>query len=457
MSTKNVLELDSLIQKLRANPCPSWAQNLPDEIHLQSDSHTDFNRIYSYLVLKLLRTPNSTPTQLWIKSTHEVIKEALGWKDGEEHFGYDILHLPEFTEQGWYLLNYGLEAKWSKESSNWVFYTWRAVFVKDMKMVVVNHSDIGLYGFSVEEMFQWKKKYGNPPAPRVPTVNVLGKDAMGLKFMAQTINASPFLPENYAPGMESRFQKVISSCTEKEPSGRISIISGPPGTGKSRLVMALVDAIKQGADALLIPSNTVDGLTGPALATMLMERRDGYDSRPSVLIIEDADEAIRKRKGDGGDSALSGLLNLSDGIFGQILDTRIICTTNIDKSEVDPAIFRPGRLCQYLHVGPLPKEQAQKVFERLGGTETLTNKEYTLAEIYAKASPKVEGSDDDQTPEKAPIGFATRLPRPALKSGEEFRRDFEQNSPLSSPTSEEDDFCLPEDSLFPELTEEEFE
>lgn len=170
-------------------------------------------------------------------------------------------------------------------------------------------------------------------------------------------------------------------------------------THNTHLIMALINEIRNKADVLLMPSSMVSSIVDPTLVNTLLNFRD--KNKPMVLVIEDADEAIRKRKG-AGDSALSALLNLSDGLFGQILDTRIICTTNIDQNDVDPAIYRPGRLSSYVYVGPLDKEQSQRVYERLGGKEVLTEKEYTLAQIYAMAS----GTEPSQTTvSKAPIGF----------------------------------------------------
>jgi hypothetical protein len=54
---------------------------------------------------------------------------------------------------------------------------------------------------------------------------------------------------------------------------------------------------------------------------------------PILFIIEDADDCLVPR-GSGNVSTISSLLNYTDGIFGSMLDLRIIATTNAEKMEI---------------------------------------------------------------------------------------------------------------------------
>ncbi len=83
----------------------------------------------------------------------------------------------------------------------------------------------------------------------------------------------------------------------------------------------------------------------------------------STLRSEDADEALAKRK-PGTLSEVSALLNYADGIFGSILNLRIIATTNLEWEELDEAARRESRLCRRLQVGKLDQEQAQAIYKR---------------------------------------------------------------------------------------------
>ena len=94
-----------------------------------------------------------------------------------------------------------------------------------------------------------------------------------------------------------------------------------------------------------------------------------------------------KCEGDNMNS-ISSLLNLGAGIFGDLFDVRVIATTNAKKIEMDPAITRNGRCCRYIETGPLPKEQAERILNRISdGKKMLTGakKEYMLADIYHAA------------------------------------------------------------------------
>jgi len=130
----------------------------------------------------------------------------------------------------------------------------------------------------------------------------------------------------------------------------------------------------------------------------------GGDSAPLLLIVEDADEILTERN-TGDISAISSLLNLADGIFGSLIDVRIIATTNAQEVEIDKALLRPGRLLEKVQIKALPAEQANKIYERLSGAPGNFQKDVTLSEIYAKAG----NFKNKKTKEnkKTPMGFKT--------------------------------------------------
>jgi hypothetical protein len=110
-----------------------------------------------------------------------------------------------------------------------------------------------------------------------------------------------------------------------------------------------------------------------------------------VLIIEDADSCLSSRASDNI-SAISNILNMSEGLIGNLLDLRIVCTTNSSIDEVDEAVKRKGRLSARIEVGLLDKEQAEVVYKRLGGKEgaIFDQKYYSLASVYSMANQETE-------------------------------------------------------------------
>jgi ATP-dependent 26S proteasome regulatory subunit len=103
-----------------------------------------------------------------------------------------------------------------------------------------------------------------------------------------------------------------------------------------------------------------------------------------VLILEDADEVLAPRE-NGNLSAISGVLNIGDGIVGSTLDIRIVATTNAKETQLDPAVKRPGRLNVFAHVGKLSPEQCSEIYTRLTGRVGEFSKSLVLAEIYQRA------------------------------------------------------------------------
>jgi SpoVK/Ycf46/Vps4 family AAA+-type ATPase len=124
--------------------------------------------------------------------------------------------------------------------------------------------------------------------------------------------------------------------------------------------------------------------------------------KTTVLILEDADSCLERRDGSNT-SLVSTLLNATDGLLGDILNLRIIATTNVHKADIDPAVTRAGRLCQFMNVGKLSPERCVKVFKRLqpGKPVPAFNSPKVLAEIYRE----IKGAPSLDLPEEETLGF----------------------------------------------------
>jgi hypothetical protein len=120
----------------------------------------------------------------------------------------------------------------------------------------------------------------------------------------------------------------------------------------------------------------------------------------SILIIEDAEEAIKSRKTGG--HTVDKLLNLADGILSDFLGTQIICTFNSDITTIDEALLRKGRLILKHKFEKLPRDQAQRLSDHLGFETSIPNA-MTLAEIYNQ-----EDKFGGQTDAPAKIGFGSK-------------------------------------------------
>jgi len=201
--------------------------------------------------------------------------------------------------------------------------------------------------------------------------------------------------DNYSDEVLRDYDYAIKDLNSNQPSGRIVIMEGEPGTGKTHLVRAMLLEVPD-AMFVLVPPEMVSSLGGPELLPLLIGNRH-HASGPIILVLEDADKVLVTR-GNENINSIQSLLNLGDGILGSMLDLRIIATTNAKKLEMEAAIMRPGRLSKSIRVGPLDAAKSQLVFNKLvPGLANVANelfpieedkfaqKFFTLAEIYSVA------------------------------------------------------------------------
>ncbi len=86
-----------------------------------------------------------------------------------------------------------------------------------------------------------------------------------------------------------------------------------------------------------LPPTMAAGIAAPNLISVLM------DNPNSIFVIDD-DENIVINLEPNGNSPVSALLNISDGLLSDCLNIQIICSFNTDLSKGDTALLRKGRL-----------------------------------------------------------------------------------------------------------------
>jgi hypothetical protein len=103
------------------------------------------------------------------------------------------------------------------------------------------------------------------------------------------------------------------------------------------------------------------------------------DNPNTVVVIEDAENIIMDRR-TSGSSAVSNLLNISDGLLADFLNVQLICTFNSSLTMVDSALMRKGRLIAKYEFGKLGIRKAQQLSSHLGFNKRI-DKPMTVAEI----------------------------------------------------------------------------
>jgi hypothetical protein len=184
--------------------------------------------------------------------------------------------------------------------------------------------------------------------------------------------------------------EYLLKCLTKEKKKGIALLHGLPGTGKSMYIRYLISILSENINLIYLPNQLINSITDPSFIP-LMSR---YPN--SIIIIEDAEEAIKSRKLGG--STVDKILNLSDGILSDFLGTQIICTFNNEDGFIDDALLRKGRLILKHEFKKLSIENSQTLSDKLGFKNKI-DREMSLTEIYNQEEKYNEKE------EKSRIGF----------------------------------------------------
>ena len=231
------------------------------------------------------------------------------------------------------------------------------------------------------------------PAERKGHIYAIVQNGSHLSLSSIGNAGIPCVHDNYTPDVVEDYKYAITDLQSEHPSGRIVIMSGTPGTGKTHLVRAMLLEVPDAMFVLISPE-MVTNLAGPQLLPLLMNYRGGTTG-PIILVLEDADKCLVTR-GKDNMSSIQSLLNLGDGILGSLLDLRIVATTNAEGLQMEEALMRPGRLSKMIKVGVLDVKTARGIFKRLCPKRKFPEEladiarpvgsfKMTLAEMYALA------------------------------------------------------------------------
>lgn len=212
-------------------------------------------------------------------------------------------------------------------------------------------------------------------------MDYLAAGPQGMQIVRQASLGTELVRDNYTPEHLAFYDRVVSELPEGK-KGRLAILTGPPGSGKTSLVEGWLTDLASTCRVVYVPSAMVAMVGRPELMTLLIAHHQKH-KQPIVLVLEDADDILVHRAQDNM-SGISTLLNITDGIQSKQADIRVIATANTSAEDLDFAAGRQGRFFGHLLVAKREPAHAREIFARLHPNDEYPfgNDKVHLGELY---------------------------------------------------------------------------
>lgn len=178
------------------------------------------------------------------------------------------------------------------------------------------------------------------------------------------------IEHNYPGRVARQFRRVVE-MTGPTDSGRLILLHGPPGSGKSTAIRTLAKEwrtwcatnIVTDPEYLFRSPNYLNRVVRERVdraARPCLDRLPEAEMRWRLIVAEDTDEYLRATARSGAGASLGRLLNLTDGINSDSHKALVVLTTNEPVANLHPALTRPGRCLAQIEFGRFTAAEARR-------------------------------------------------------------------------------------------------
>lgn len=252
-----------------------------------------------------------------------------------------------------------------------------SIYVKDLKKLPDGLKEVLIFEDPGKETAHAKISY-----LYIGEDGILEKDDMKIKE-----THFDDIKENYNDDI-IKLNKNVADFINEESSG-LAIFHGIPGTGKTYYIRSIIDAF---------PDKEFTYISETDFMNLCDNKRYLIKfGKNNVFIMEDCEMLLMKRD-KNVHNQISDILNIADGMLGDSINLKIICTFNTNTYNIDEALLRKGRIKIDYEFRELSSEKS-KALCKVHHTE-YTGKPMPLCDIYKNS----KLTNEEQTEHKK-IGF----------------------------------------------------
>ena len=202
------------------------------------------------------------------------------------------------------------------------------------------------------------------------------------RIMLATEKLEELLPTNYNERVVNEVQRLVKMLQNDVFLGKLVLVHGPVGTGKTFLVKSILRELRDRFDSYIILNPIAFFRNGGYYA--LVNNEDEENERRMLFIFEDCDKLFSSQVRDEHPDEFTALTNLTSGLVGSGRDDIFLFTFNREVDQIDPAYTRECRCLANLFVDHLDAPTLERFKKKYAMNRTMRlEAPCSLADVYA--------------------------------------------------------------------------